>query len=53
VHRAKGLESSAVILVALDDEIDDRLLYVGASRARLWLTVVGTEELGRRFGLTE
>jgi hypothetical protein len=53
VHRAKGLESSAIILVSQDEDIDDRLLYVGASRARLWLTVVGTEELGRRFGLTE
>ena len=53
VHRAKGLESAAVILVSLDEEIDERLLYVGASRAKLWLTVVGTEELGSRFGLSE
>lgn len=53
VHRAKGLESAAVILVSLDEEIDERLLYVGASRAKLWLTVVGTEELGSRFGLCE
>jgi len=53
VHRAKGLESAAVILVSLDEEIDERLLYVGASRAKLWLTVVGTEELGNRFGLSE
>lgn len=38
IHRAKGLERLAVILVDLDDEPLNELDYVGASRAMLHLT---------------
>ena len=40
IHRAKGLERLAVILVDLDDESLNDLDYVGASRAMLHLTEV-------------
>ena len=51
VHRAKGLEADAVILVGLEDDPDDTLLYVGVSRAVTELVVVGTQALGDRLGL--
>lgn len=41
VHRFKGLEASAVVLVLPPgDDIDRRLLYIGMSRARTHLEVV-------------
>lgn len=41
VHRFKGLEASAVVLVLPPgDDIDTRLLYIGMSRARTHLEVV-------------
>ncbi len=42
VHRTKGLEWPAVIVVDLSDEPDRRLLYIGTSRARTHLSLVGT-----------
>ena len=50
VHRAKGLEADTVVLVAIDPDVTDALLYVGISRAvselvssapALWPTVWG------------
>ncbi|WP_421118414.1 NERD domain-containing protein [Aquihabitans daechungensis] len=50
VHRAKGLESDTVVLVA-DGEVDDALLYVGVSRAVSELVVIGPAVVGERLGL--
>lgn len=44
VHRFKGLEASAVLLLLPPGEdVDDRLLYIGMSRARAHLEVIGDE----------
>ena len=43
VHRTKGLERLAIVLVDLDDEPDSTLAYVGASRASVFLSVVGKD----------
>lgn len=42
IHRFKGLEAEAIILTDLDQRYagDDRLLYVGATRARQRLAVI-------------
>jgi superfamily I DNA/RNA helicase len=50
-HRAKGLEADTVILVCLDDDVRDELLYVGISRAIGELVVVGPDGLHSRLGL--
>ena len=49
IRRFKGLERPVVILVELkaDDPRLARLLYVGASRARQHLVVIGVGELDR------
>jgi hypothetical protein len=52
VHRVKGLEYDHVILVAHDDHVSDELLYVGASRAVMSLTVIGPSTIGQRMGLS-
>jgi hypothetical protein len=39
IHRFKGLERPVVILVDIDD-IDDELMYVALSRARVHLAVI-------------
>ncbi len=53
VHRIKGLEYDHVILVVHDPDgpVSDELLYVGASRATMSLTVIGPPEVGERLGL--
>ncbi len=51
VHRVKGLEYDHVILVVHDPDVRDELLYVGASRAVMSLTVVGSEQVRDRLGL--
>jgi len=51
VHRVKGLDVDTVILVCLDDDVDDNLLYVGISRAVSALTVVGSPAVVARLGL--
>lgn len=50
VHRVKGMEFDAVVLVA-DAEVDDGLLYVGVSRSVSELAVVGPAAVGERLGL--
>ena len=51
VHRLKGLEFDTVILAAIDDDIDEKVLYVGVSRAVSELIVIGPRALGERLGL--
>jgi hypothetical protein len=51
VHRLKGLEYAAVILVASRWPIDDTVMYVGISRAVFGLSVIGPAELGDRLTL--
>ena len=51
VHRAKGLERTAVILVDMSGEPDKVLLYVGASRAVSVLRLVGPPGLAHAAGV--
>ena len=44
IQAFKGLESSTVILTDIDNYDDDKLIYVGLSRARFDLHVLETEE---------
>ena len=55
VHRIKGLEYDHVLLVAHDPDGDvpDDLLYVGASRAVMSLTVIGSPAVGDRLGIAD
>ncbi|CAB4864023.1 unannotated protein [freshwater metagenome] len=53
VHRAKGLERTAVILVDASGEPDRTLLYVGASRAVSSLTLIGSPGLAHVAGMPE
>lgn len=53
VHRFKGLESDVVLFVPSGPRAGDRALaYVGMSRAKLVLIVVGTEETKRALNWT-
>ena len=45
IHRMKGLERDAVILMTTDDHLEEHLLYVGMSRAVSRLLVVGPPTL--------
>ena len=45
IHRTKGLERNAVILVDMDEDPDPTLTYVGASRASAFLSIIGREAL--------
>lgn len=45
IHRTKGLEWTAVIIASLDDPISEQLLYIGASRPRMHLTLIGAENM--------
>ena len=53
IHRYKGLESSVVVLAELDERITDadldRLVYVGATRARTHLAIVASEDVAARL----
>jgi ATP-dependent exoDNAse (exonuclease V) alpha subunit len=49
VHRSKGLEYDAVVLVVDKLDVSDLHLYVGASRAVSLLTVIGPAGLEERF----
>ena len=53
VHRVKGLEYDHVVLVVHRDDVSDELLYVGASRAVMSLTVVAPTAVAQRFGLDQ
>jgi len=53
VHRTKGLERTAVILVDMSGEPDTTLLYIGASRAVSSLTLVGPPQLAHAAGVPE
>ena len=49
IHGTKGLERLAVILVNFDDAPDPKLTYIGASRAVLYLAVIGQKSLIHQF----
>jgi hypothetical protein len=49
VHRFKGLEADVAVLVFTSEEPDDALLYVGVSRARSLLFVLGPNPIRRRL----
>jgi len=51
VHRTKGLERTAVILVDMSGEPDKVLLYVGVSRAVSVLRLVGPQALAHAAGV--
>lgn len=51
VHRTKGLERAAVILVGGNDDADPQLVYIGASRAIWSLTLVGQAQLAEIAGI--
>ena len=54
IHRYKGLESDAVIVI-LDRVVKDRdraLAYIGLSRARAQLVVIGSPAVGTALGMT-
>ncbi|SVC05071.1 uncharacterized protein METZ01_LOCUS257925, partial [marine metagenome] len=51
VIRAKGLEFNGVALVCLDDEPDWRRLYIGSSRACMWLRVIAPRAIADGLGL--
>jgi hypothetical protein len=50
IHGTKGLERLAVILVNFDEEPDQKLTYIGASRAVLYLAVIGQKALTDQLG---
>jgi hypothetical protein len=52
VHRTKGLERAAVIVVGGSDDADPQLVYIGASRAIWSLTLVGQAQLAEIAGLS-
>ena len=51
IHRAKGLEFDAVILVTTSPKVRDQLIYIGASRAINQLVVVAPAEVLDRLNL--
>jgi len=51
VHRTKGIERTAVIVVDLSGEPDKRLLYIGVSRAVSVLRLVGPPALAHAAGV--
>jgi len=50
--RAKGIEVDNVILATMNADIRNNDVYVGASRARTNLTIVGPESFVERFNLS-
>jgi hypothetical protein len=51
VQRTKGLERQAVIVVDTTDDPDPVLVYIGASRAVSWLTLIGRPRLAEVAGV--
>lgn len=52
IKRAKGIEANYVILATLNQEIRNNEMYVGASRARTNLVIVGLENFAERFKIS-
>ena len=54
IYRFKGLEADAaiVILDRIDKDRHRALAYIGMSRARFHLVVVGPQEVGAELGFT-
>lgn len=42
IHGTKGLERLAVIVMSSDDEVDRNVIYVGVTRASVYLALIGT-----------
>jgi hypothetical protein len=51
VHRGKGLERAAVIVVDITDAPEPQLVYIGASRAMWSLTLIGKDVLAEVAGI--
>ena len=51
VHRGKGLERAAVVLIDITDAPEPQLVYIGASRAMWSLTLVGKDVLAKTAGV--
>lgn len=51
VHRGKGLERAAVVLIDITDAPEPQLVYIGASRAMWSLTLVGPDLLAELAGV--
>jgi hypothetical protein len=49
VKRAKGIEAGHVVFATLEGDIRDNELYVGASRARTKLVIIGPKSFENRF----
>ncbi len=49
--RAKGIEADHVILAILNEDIQNNEMYVGASRARTNLVIVGPKSFKERFSI--
>lgn len=52
IHRGKGLEKAAVIIVDNSDEPREQLVYIGASRAMWSLTMIGKDSLAQLCGVS-
>ncbi len=44
IRRFKGLDRPAVILVDADHVVETELAYVGLSRARVFLAIIGSKQ---------
>jgi hypothetical protein len=51
VKRAKGIEAGHVVFATLNENIRDNELYVGASRAKTKLVIVGPKTFEDRFAI--
>ncbi len=49
IHSFKGLENKIIIVVDLDSYSDNKLIYVGLSRARLALYILQTKEARKEY----
>lgn len=52
IHRFKGLEAPAVVLAVPEGDYDRSLLYIGLSRARSYLEVIGEPRLREALAWT-
>jgi len=51
IHRGKGLERAAVVIIDNSDDPKRQLIYVGASRAMWSLTLIGQDSLAELCGV--